>query len=66
MSAGSCVGSCSPAKIQLEVCKWHQAYKKPHQVFRLLHQDSLLPSKLIDEACATSARCVRARLCHIL
>ncbi|KAG8003087.1 hypothetical protein GBF38_007437, partial [Nibea albiflora] len=39
-----------------QVCKWYQADKKPHQVFRLLHKEEvLLPSKLTDKACVTSA-----------
>lgn len=50
-----------------QVCKWYQADKKPHQVFRLLHKDEvLLPSKLMDKACVTSARCVRATLWNTL
>ncbi|KAF0042029.1 hypothetical protein F2P81_005561 [Scophthalmus maximus] len=37
------------------VCEWYQANKKPNPGFRLLLEDVLLPSKMTDKACATSA-----------
>lgn len=44
------------------VCEWYQANKELHQILRLLREDVSLPSRLMEEACVTSARCVRATL----
>lgn len=68
-SAQSCYGShrCPLPELNpssWKVCDWYQVKRKPRQVFRLLHTNVLLPCKLMDVACVTSATCARPTLLY--